>query len=295
MDKKRSYIKLSFGLQLMNFALLTVVLVFAIILMFRAKKAENNIEPSQNVSAVVSVVDESQREKTKETEEDNSSEQKEIKGYIFDFERELQCENVIFTDFLSNRVLFKKAEKTKFQMGEIADIMASAVFLENCSSLDQEISLQYEDFLGVDTRKGTLSGFAVGEKVKISDLIYSVLFSSCDDSAAALSRIIFGSQQKAVEKMNEKARAAGLEVTSFRDIFGAQAATNCEDISKMMTHCLKNLIHHKAHIFTPMGLALILFLWGKVPIFKVQSLYTAKENKPHALLFAKKTVPSFYA
>ncbi len=93
--------------------------------------------------------------------------------------------------------------------------MMTAIVARKIYDLDQVLPVQEEAFT-----EGTATGFAVGEKLKVRDLLAILLIHSGNDAAFVLANNAPGGYNHFVELMNSEASQLGLNSTTFTNPSG---------------------------------------------------------------------------
>ena len=91
----------------------------------------------------------------------------------------------------------------------------------------------------------------VGEKMKLIDLIYSMIVGSANDSAAVIAEHISGNQDEFVVQMNQYAAKIGCTGTNFVNVHGMhheEQVTTARDVARILDKALQNKTFKK--IFT---------------------------------------------
>ena len=107
-------------------------------------------------------------------------------------------------------VVYEKSAHEKRSMASTTKIMTSLLAIES-GKLDETVTVN-EKMSGIE---GTSIGLKVGYKIKLRDLVYSMLLESGNDAAVATAVYLSGSEQAFSEKMNEKAKSIGMTATNF--------------------------------------------------------------------------------
>jgi D-alanyl-D-alanine carboxypeptidase len=130
----------------------------------------------------------------------------------------------IVVDADSSAVLFEDKADTVSPPASMTKLMTFAVVHDKLASgalkLDTPVTVTAEDArIG-----GTQVWLKQGETFSVEELIYAMLIQSGNDTAHALARTAAGSSAAFVELMNAKARALGMNQTTFRTPHGLPPA-----------------------------------------------------------------------
>jgi D-alanyl-D-alanine carboxypeptidase len=93
--------------------------------------------------------------------------------------------------------------------------------------------------------EGSSMYLAVGEKIKLIDLIYGLMLVSGNDAATAIAETVAGDTEKFAELMNKKAYEIGAYNTHFTNPHGLSDKnhyTTAHDLAKITAYAMKNTI-----------------------------------------------------
>jgi serine-type D-Ala-D-Ala carboxypeptidase (penicillin-binding protein 5/6) len=150
-------------------------------------------------------------------------------------------------DVQSRSVLFEANADTPFAPASLVKVMTAAVVFEEL----RQGRLRLEDEMVVSEnawrRGGAASGgstmFAVpNSRIKVQDLIQGLLIHSGNDAAIILAEGIAGTEDAFVRVMNERARALGLNRTTFRNSTGfghPEQRVTAADMVKLAVHVIE--------------------------------------------------------
>lgn len=136
----------------------------------------------------------------------------------------------LVADLDNNFVFLEKNRAEQLPMASITKLMTAIISLEAINQ-EREIIVRDSD-LDIYGDSGSL---AEGESFKAKDLLAPLLLSSSNDAAFALARVL--GRERFVDLMNQKARALGLDSTSFSDPSGLEI-TNVSTAEEIL-HLLK--------------------------------------------------------
>ena len=162
-----------------------------------------------------------------------------VKAIDFD----LNSKNAILYNLDEDTILYEKDSEKQTFIASLTKIMTAIIAVENINDLDEKVTLTYEDFAGLIEADASVAGFYVGEEVTIRDLLYGLLLPSGADAAQALTRIVAGSREEFVKKMNDKALELGLEHTHFVNETGLHDEdhySTVKDVATMFKYALQN-------------------------------------------------------
>lgn len=149
-------------------------------------------------------------------------------------------------DYATDTVLYARNENERLPIASMVKIMTSLLTLEAVERGD--ISL--DDDVKISQNSASMGGSQVfldaGTTHKAGELLKTVIVASANDSCVALAEHISGSVENFVAKMNARAKALGMNDTSFKNCTGLPAAesfSSAKDVSVMF----RQLVKHKEY------------------------------------------------
>lgn len=117
-------------------------------------------------------------------------------------------------------VLYEKDAHTKRFPASMTKVMSIKIILDHYSkgsfSMDDMVTTsEYASHMG-----GSQIFLAVNEKMKVADLLKSVIIASANDACVALAEYVAGSEKDFVSLMNEETKKMGLKNTHFENVTG---------------------------------------------------------------------------
>lgn len=158
-------------------------------------------------------------------------------------ELNLYSNNVIIYNYDLDEVIYEKNADEVISVASLTKIVSTIVLIENIDSLDTTVVLNNNHFKGLIEQNASMAGFYVGENVTYRDLIYGAILPSGAEAVQTLAIEVFGSNDKLVEKMNEKALELNLTNTHFENPFGLDDDSHystVKDIATVLKYALKN-------------------------------------------------------
>lgn len=155
----------------------------------------------------------------------------------------ISSKTAILYNLDNGEVLYEKNADEKVPIASLTKIMTALITLENIQDLNKQIILTNNDFEGLIEANAVTAGFTKGEIVTYKDLLYGLLLPSGADAAKALARNVVGSEEKFIQKMNEKAKELNLKQTNFSTVIGLDDENNystAREISIIFKEALKN-------------------------------------------------------
>ena len=136
----------------------------------------------------------------------------------------------------TGEVLYESHAHDKLEPASVTKIMTMLLVMEAVDA--GQIAL--EDMVTVSARAASMGGSQVylkeGEQLSVSDMLKAVAVVSGNDAAVALAEHLTGSEERFVEKMNQRARELGMQDTCFLNCTGLPVAghlTSAYDIALM--------------------------------------------------------------
>ncbi len=149
-------------------------------------------------------------------------------------------------DYYSETEIYKANETKRLPIASMTKIMLLNLVFENLES--GKISLN--DKVMVSKTASSMGGSQVflqaDKEYLLEDLVKSVIVASANDASVALAELLFGSEQVATEKMNEKAKEWGLNNTLFSNCTGLPKATQYS-CAKDVAFMLKKLLEYEGY------------------------------------------------
>lgn len=144
----------------------------------------------------------------------------------------------VIYDEKNGEELYAKNTDAVVPIASITKLMTAMVTLDARLPMDAVLRIDEED---VDTLKHSASRLPVGTRLKRSEMLRLALMSSENRAAAALGHNYPGGIRAFVSKMNEKAKALGMEHTHFVDSSGlnSENVSTAADLVKMVEAAYK--------------------------------------------------------
>ena len=152
---------------------------------------------------------------------------------------QVSAASAVMMDGDTGRVLYEKDSRTRRPIASITKLMTALVALESGHSLDETVTVARE-WTGAE---GSSLYLRPGEEVTLEELLYGLMLRSGNDAALAIAGYCGGSVEAFVAQMNQRARALGMEDTSFANPNGLTAEGHCStayDMALLARSCLEN-------------------------------------------------------
>ena len=155
-----------------------------------------------------------------------------------EFPGSVSAKSAILVDAGSGRVLFEKNADERSLIASTTKIMTGLLVCE-AGDLEREVSVPPEA-AGVE---GSSLYLKAGERITVRELLYGLMLRSGNDAAVALAIVSAGSVEAFAERMNEKARALGMEHTHFENpngLDGEEHYSTARDLAKLCAYAMEN-------------------------------------------------------
>ena len=155
----------------------------------------------------------------------------------------ISSKTAILYNLDNGEVLYEKNADEKVPIASLTKIMTALITLENIQDLNKQIILINNDSEELIEANAVTAGFTKGEIVTYKDLLYGLLLPSGADAAKALARNVAGSEEKFIQKMNEKVKELNLKQTNFSTVIGLDDENNystARELSIIFKEALKN-------------------------------------------------------
>lgn len=153
---------------------------------------------------------------------------------------DISSKEAVVYNLNDDKVIYEKNSNEQTKVASLTKIMTCLVSLENISNLDDTVTVEYQDLVGL---KGyAVAGFRVGDEVTYKDLLYALMLPSAADAANILARAISGSKEEFVKLMNDKVSKLNLKNTSFSNAIGMDDDnySTASDMAVILKEAIKN-------------------------------------------------------
>ncbi|MFW5786710.1 MAG: serine hydrolase [Halanaerobiales bacterium] len=139
-----------------------------------------------------------------------------INGAEFD----LSAKSALLMEVKSGEVIFEKNPELKLPPASMTKIMTMLLVMEAIE--DNTVSLT--DKIIISERAASMGGSQVyleaGEEMNLEELMKAVAISSANDASVAVAEYVYGTEDRFVQKMNERAKELGLKNTYYYNTNG---------------------------------------------------------------------------
>ena len=134
---------------------------------------------------------------------------------------ELNSEHVVFASLDTGEVMYEKASEERAYPASLTKVMTAIVVLENCSDVDQLLTVPKSAITSLSGTGTTMGGLKTGEEISVRHLLEMLLISSAADAATTLAQHYGGGDiDKFVSMMNAKAKELKMDNTNFMNPHG---------------------------------------------------------------------------
>ena len=155
------------------------------------------------------------------------------------------CVSAVLMEASTGKILYEKDPDRPLPPASVTKIMTLLLIME---AIDGG-RLKWDDTVTASANAASMGGSQIflkeGEQMTVEDLVKSVVVSSANDAAVALAEHIAGSEEVFVSRMNERAKALGMNNTNFENTNGlddtaANHVTSARDIAIMSRELIKH-------------------------------------------------------
>ena len=151
---------------------------------------------------------------------------------------DLTAKSVLMYDLTTDKIIYEKNADEKLPMASLTKMMTAIIAMENPRKDDRYV-IKGEYLVGEDSM-----GLTVGEILSREELLYGLMLPSGNDAAEALAGSYSEGRSGFIKAMNDKAKAMGLENTSFDNPSGLQGDgiqyTTVSDLLVIARYALEN-------------------------------------------------------
>lgn len=130
----------------------------------------------------------------------------------------------VLADAATGDILFAKEERLRWPPASIVKLMTALVAVEEVEAGQASL----DDLVLVSAHASRMGGsqvyLAEAERFPLRDLLAATMIHSANDAAVAVAEHLSGSTSAFVQRMNEKARALGMEDSEFHTVHGLPPA-----------------------------------------------------------------------
>ena len=159
-------------------------------------------------------------------------------------EDQLVAQHALLVDVDNNEIMaVKGSADDEIYPASMTKLMTLIVAVENCEDTNATFTMTADVLQPLWAQSASMAGFADGEEVTFTDLLYGAALPSGADATQGLAIMTAGSDEAFVQMMNDKAAELGLKHTHFVNTSGLHDENHYstpEDIALIMEYLLKN-------------------------------------------------------
>ena len=156
---------------------------------------------------------------------------------------EINSKNAVLYNLNDDNIIYEVNKDERISIASMTKIMTTLVALEKIKNPKEKIVMTAPMFYRLVEENASVAGFYIGEEVTYEDLLYGLMLPSGADAAQALAISLYGSVDKFVDRMNEKAKELGLKNTHFVNPTGLDIKghySSVDDVALILKEALKN-------------------------------------------------------
>ena len=170
---------------------------------------------------------------------------------------ETKAKNLILIDYETGQTLTAKDAQRMIPPASMSKLMTIYMVFEKIKdgslSLDDTFTVSENAWRKGGAASGSSTMFlSIGEKVRVEDLIKGMIIQSGNDACIVAAENLAGSEEDFAEEMNKKARALGLDNSSFVNATGwphPDQRMSVEDLAKLARRLISEFPEYY-HIFS---------------------------------------------
>lgn len=156
--------------------------------------------------------------------------------------------SVIVIDCKTNQVVASRNARERCYPASTTKIMTILTAVDYITDYNKTFTFSYEITDPFFRQDATMAGFADGEAVNMTDMLYGAILPSGADATVGLALSLAGSEEEFVKLMNKKAKELGLRDTHFTNasgLFHENHYTTAEDMAVIIRAASNNELCRK--------------------------------------------------
>lgn len=137
----------------------------------------------------------------------------------------VKAKSAVLMDFSTGEVLYSFNESQKLYPASVTKIMPMLIFMEELEKGTIKLTDTVKTSSNASGKGGSQIWLKEGEVMTVDDLLKATAIGSANDAVTALGEHIAGSEEAFVALMNEKAKAMGMNNTTFENCSGLDDET----------------------------------------------------------------------
>lgn len=156
--------------------------------------------------------------------------------------------SVIVVNCQTNKIVASRNATERCYPASTTKIMTVLTAVDYITDYSDTFTFSYEITDPLYIAEATVAGFADGEAVNMTDMLYGAILPSGADATVGLALALAGSEEEFVKLMNKKAKQLGLRDTNFTNtsgLFDKNHYTTAEDMAVIIRAASKNELCRK--------------------------------------------------
>lgn len=161
---------------------------------------------------------------------------------------DIDSQNIIVVNCDTNTVVAARNARERCYPASTTKIMTILTAVDYITDYNKTFTFSFEITDPLYIAEATVAGFADGEAVNMTDMLYGAILPSGADATVGLALSLAGSEEEFVKLMNKKASELGLRDTHFTNssgLFHENHYTTAEDMAVIIRAAMKNELCRK--------------------------------------------------
>lgn len=158
--------------------------------------------------------------------------------------------SAILIEATTGKIIYEKNVHERYAPASMTKIMSMILIMEEI----EKGNLKWNETLTTSSNASSMGGSQIflqaNEKMSVKDLFKGVAIGSANDATVVFAERIAGTEDKFVEKMNQKAKELGLKDTNFKNATGLDEANHYSSAYDMAFMARELVKHEKIFEFT---------------------------------------------
>ncbi len=156
---------------------------------------------------------------------------------------EVDAAYAVLVDVTTGRIVAQKGADVRAYPASITKMMTLLVAVETAEDLDATYEMPFELLNDLYIQEASVAGFATGEKVTVTDMLYGCILPSGADATIGLANLLAGDEPSFAKLMNDRAKSLGLKDTHFTNTSGLhdrEHYTTVTDMAVILMAAMQN-------------------------------------------------------
>ena len=161
---------------------------------------------------------------------------------------DIVSENIIVINCDTNKVVAARNATARCYPASTTKIMTVLTAVDYITDYSKTFTFSLDITDPLYIADATVAGYAAGEAVNMTDMLYGAILPSGADATVGLALSLAGSEEEFVKLMNKKAKELGLKNTNFVNtsgLFDENHYTTPEDMAIILREAMKNDLCYK--------------------------------------------------